>query len=79
MYEVKIARRLLAVLPNRGPGMMPGQTVWDVWWTKWHCDSFSYSSSVLSREYHSTNATNSYSLRLPQTLCNINPELDNNI
>jgi len=30
-------------LPARhreGPGSSPGQSVWDLWWTKWHWDRF---------------------------------------
>jgi hypothetical protein len=23
-----------------GPGSRPGQSMWDLWWTKWHCDRF---------------------------------------
>jgi hypothetical protein len=25
---------------NRGPGSGPGQSMWDLWWTKWHWESF---------------------------------------
>jgi hypothetical protein len=24
-----------------GPGSIPGQSMWDLWWTKWHWDRFS--------------------------------------
>jgi hypothetical protein len=23
-----------------GPGSIPGQSMWDLWWTKWHWDMF---------------------------------------
>jgi hypothetical protein len=23
-----------------GPGSIPGQVMWDLWWTKWHCGRF---------------------------------------
>jgi hypothetical protein len=23
-----------------GPGSIPGQSMWDLWWTKWHGDRF---------------------------------------
>jgi hypothetical protein len=23
-----------------GPGSRPGQSMWDLWWTKWHSDRF---------------------------------------
>jgi hypothetical protein len=26
------------VFYRRGPGSIPGQFVWDLWWTKWHWD-----------------------------------------
>ena len=26
---------------RRGPGSIPGQSIWDLWWTKWHWDRFS--------------------------------------
>jgi hypothetical protein len=25
---------------RRGPGLRPGQSMWDLWWTKWHWDRF---------------------------------------
>jgi len=30
-----IARRV-------GRGSIPGQFIWDLWWTKWHWDSFCF-------------------------------------
>jgi hypothetical protein len=31
---------------RRGPGSIPGQPVWDLWWPKWHWDTFSSRTSV---------------------------------
>jgi hypothetical protein len=25
---------------HRGLGLLPGQSMWDLWWTKWHWDKF---------------------------------------
>jgi hypothetical protein len=30
--------------------------MWDLWWTKWHWDGFSPSTSVLPCQFHSTGA-----------------------
>jgi hypothetical protein len=30
--------------------------MWDLWWTKWHWDSFSTCTSVFHRKFHSTGA-----------------------
>jgi hypothetical protein len=34
----------------------PGQSMCDVWWTKWHWERFSPSSSDFPCQYHSTAA-----------------------
>jgi hypothetical protein len=34
-----------------GLGSRPGQSMWDLWWTKWYCDGFSLSSSVFPCQY----------------------------
>jgi hypothetical protein len=44
-------RRLVAGLSLRWPGFAPGQSMWDLWWTKWHWDRvfsefFGFSMSV---------------------------------
>ena len=40
-----------------GPGSIPGRSMWDLWWTKWHWGSFfSPSTSVFPRQFHSTGA-----------------------
>jgi hypothetical protein len=31
-------RRLVAASHRGGPGSIPGQSIWDLWWTKWHWD-----------------------------------------
>ena len=37
---VPCLRRLVAGLSHRGPGSIPGQSVWDSRWTEWHWDRF---------------------------------------
>jgi hypothetical protein len=37
-----------------GPSSSSVHSMWDLWWTKWHGDRFSPSSSVLSCQYHFT-------------------------
>jgi hypothetical protein len=44
---------------HRGrPGSIPAQSVWDWWWTKWHCDrlcwQFCYSSGALQLTHSPT-------------------------
>jgi len=34
----------------------PGQMVWDLWWKKWHWDTFTPSSPVFPYNSHSSNA-----------------------
>jgi hypothetical protein len=36
-----------------GPVSIPDQFMWDLWWTKWHWDRFSPSSSVFPSQFHS--------------------------
>jgi len=43
---------------HRGWGSVPGQVVWDCWWTKWHCDRFISKYSILCSPYHSASAWN---------------------
>jgi hypothetical protein len=35
------------------PGSILAQSVWDIWWTKWHWDTF---SAVFCCRFHSTGA-----------------------
>jgi hypothetical protein len=41
-------------LSHKGPGSIPSQSMWDLWWTKWHWDRFfsQYSRSPLSVSFH---------------------------
>jgi hypothetical protein len=45
---------------GKNPGMnkkkIPGQSMWDLWWTKWHWNRFSPSTSVFPYQFHSTGA-----------------------
>jgi hypothetical protein len=42
--------------PHRGGlGSIPGQIMWDLWWTKWHWGRFSPSASVSAATSHSNN------------------------
>jgi hypothetical protein len=55
--EGKNMKRNYAFASHRGgPGSIPGQSMWDLWWTKWQWDSFSPSTSVFSCQFHSTGA-----------------------
>jgi hypothetical protein len=47
-WAVPWLRSLVAGLSPRRPGFAP---MWDLWWTKWHWDSFSPSSSVFLCQY----------------------------
>jgi hypothetical protein len=38
-----------------GPGSSPNHVMWDLWWTKWHLNRFSPSTSVSPANLHSTN------------------------
>jgi hypothetical protein len=29
-------RQLVAASHRGGPGSIPGHSMWDLWWTKWH-------------------------------------------
>jgi hypothetical protein len=37
-----------------GPGSSPGEVMWDLWWTQWHCGRFFPSTSVSPANFHST-------------------------
>jgi hypothetical protein len=49
-------RRLAAGLPLRRHGFNPGQSMWGLWWTKWHWDRFFSELSVFPCQFHSTGA-----------------------
>jgi hypothetical protein len=64
LYSVNINVRPCAVKPLLGrakapaaPGSIPGQVMWDLWWTKWHCGRFSPSTSVSPANIHSTDCS----------------------
>jgi hypothetical protein len=40
-----------------GPGSIPGQVMWDLWWTKWHWGRFSPNTSVSPANFHSTDCS----------------------
>jgi hypothetical protein len=48
-----IAQVVSLPLPG-GPGWIPGQVMWDFWWTKWHWGRFSLCTSVSPANSHST-------------------------
>jgi hypothetical protein len=52
-------RRLAAGLPPRRPVSIPGQSIWDLWWTKWHWDRFfpEYFGFPLSISFHRCSIT----------------------
>jgi hypothetical protein len=52
-------RRLAAGLPPRRPGSIPGQSIWDLWWTKWHWHRFfpEYFGFPLSVSFHRCSIT----------------------
>jgi hypothetical protein len=37
-------------------GSVPAQSMWDLWWTKWHWDRFFSELSVFPCRFHSTGA-----------------------
>jgi hypothetical protein len=39
-----------------GPGSIPGQSMWDLWWAKWHRDSLFSELSVFPCQFHSIGA-----------------------
>jgi hypothetical protein len=45
------------VLYRVGPGSNPGQITWDLWWTKWHWDRFSPSTTISLAKSHSTDCS----------------------
>jgi hypothetical protein len=49
-----VAQAVSRWLPIVAAWVRPGQSIWDLWWTKWHWGWFSPSTSV-SPPNHSTN------------------------
>jgi hypothetical protein len=41
--------------PPRRPGFASRQSMWGLWWAKWHWGRFSLSTSVSPANHHSTN------------------------
>jgi hypothetical protein len=52
-------RRLVADYHRGGPGSIAGQSMWDLWWTKWHWDRFfsKYFGFPLSISFHRCSVT----------------------
>jgi hypothetical protein len=52
--DVPWLRRLVAGLSPRRLGSIAGQSMWDLWWTKWHCDRLfsQYVGFLLSVSFH---------------------------
>jgi hypothetical protein len=48
-------KRLVAGFPLRRAGFASGQSMWGLWWTKWHWGRFSPSTSVSLANHYSTN------------------------
>jgi hypothetical protein len=49
--------RAMAQAVSCRTGSTPGQSMWNLWWTKWHWDRFSPpSTSVFPCQFHSTGA-----------------------
>jgi hypothetical protein len=49
-------RLLVAGLSPRRLGFDPGQSMWDLWWTKWHWDRFFPENFGFLPSFHSTGA-----------------------
>jgi hypothetical protein len=45
---------LYAGFPQRRPGFGSGQSMWGLWWTKWHWRRFSQNNSVSPTNHYST-------------------------
>jgi hypothetical protein len=52
--EENTYNELQAVSRRGGPGSIPGQVMWDLWWKEWHWVRFSPSTSVSPANPHST-------------------------
>jgi hypothetical protein len=63
-------RRLVAGLSPAGPGSIPGQYMWDFWWTKWHWNRFfpEYFGVPLSVSFHRFSITRKNEKKLIITL-----------
>ena len=65
-YNVELSLQAVSRRPachRDGPGSIPCQSEFDVWWRKWQCDRFLYQywGVSFSCEYHSTNAVRWFS------------------
>jgi hypothetical protein len=47
-------RVIVVGFPPRRPGFDTRSGMWDLWWTKWHWDRFSLSTSFSHANSHST-------------------------
>jgi len=63
--------RFVSVVPRLRrvvvPGSVPGQYMWDLWWTKWHWDKFLSEYFVFPSHYYSTNTPYAF-IHLSRTL-----------
>jgi hypothetical protein len=50
---------------HEGWGSVPGQVLWDCWWTKWHCYSLISKYSIFCSQYHSASARKKVIYLLP--------------
>ena len=52
-------RRLVADSHRGGPGSIPSQSMWDLWWKKWHWDKFfpEYFGFPMSISFHQCSTT----------------------
>ena len=56
------------------PTLFPGQFMWDLWLTKWHCVSFFSQYLIFACQHYSTNATYLYFTLLPLMMYNLGNE-----
>jgi hypothetical protein len=61
---------LVAGLPRRKSGFCPRQSMWELWWIKWHL-GFSPNASVQPCQDHSNNAPYSQIMRTASMLDDI--------
>jgi type VI protein secretion system component VasA len=68
-YERAVLRRLFAGISQRRPGFDPGQSLWDLWWTKWHWDRFfpEYFGFPLSISFHRCSITRKNEKKINQS------------
>jgi hypothetical protein len=62
LYAKTLNGRAMAQAVSRRPlttearGSVPGKSMWDLWWTKWHWDRFFFELLVFPCRFHSTGA-----------------------